>query len=111
MGIGKRIKERRLQLGYKQKDLAKLLNVTPSAIVNYETGVSHPKEEVLYGLFKYLKCDANYLFQDEFNSLTKTLSSDQKQLIDYYNDSDDGGKKFIMTTAEYISTSNKRRQK
>lgn len=108
MSVGTRIKERRLQLGYKQSELAEMLKITPSAIGNYETGVSHPKEDVLYGLFKFLKCDANYLFQDEFNSLTKTLSPEQKQLIEYYNNSNDSGKKLIMTTAEYTASCNEK---
>lgn len=66
MTIGSRIKERRKELGLTQKELADKVGVQNSAIANYETGVSSPKEKVLYKLFEALDCDANYLFQDEY---------------------------------------------
>lgn len=68
MGIGNRIKEARLNLGYTQEELAKLLGVTKGAVANYEVGTSHPKEPIMYKLFDALHVDANYLFQDEMGS-------------------------------------------
>ena len=50
MGIGKQIRRAREQLGLTQGQLAKAVGVTKSAIGNYESGVSHPKEPVLYAL-------------------------------------------------------------
>lgn len=67
MGIGKRIKEARENLGLTQSELADLVGVTGSAITNYEKETSHPKESVMYKLFDALKVDANYLFQDVVN--------------------------------------------
>lgn len=64
MGIGNRIKEARLNLGYTQEELAKLLGVTKGAVANYEIETSHPKEPIMYKLIEILKVDANYLFQD-----------------------------------------------
>lgn len=64
MGIGNRIKEARLNLGYTQEELAKLLGVTKGAVANYEIETSHPKEPIMYKLIEVLKVDANYLFQD-----------------------------------------------
>ena len=40
MGFASRMKERRIELGITQAQLAKKLGVTSSAIGNYETGVS-----------------------------------------------------------------------
>lgn len=68
MGIGNRIKEARINLGYTQEELAKLLGVTKGAVANYEIETSHPKEPIMYKLFDALKVDANYLFQDEMGS-------------------------------------------
>ncbi len=68
MGIGNRIKEARLNLGYTQEELAKLLGVTKGAVANYEIETSHPKESIMYKLFDALQVDANYLFQDEMGS-------------------------------------------
>ena len=64
MGIGKRVKEARERLHLTQKELADQVGVTSSAIANYESEVSHPKEPVLYALLGALQVDANFLFQD-----------------------------------------------
>lgn len=64
MGIGFRIKEARENMNMSRVQLAELVNVTPSAISNYENEISSPKEQVLLALLKTLKVDANYLFQD-----------------------------------------------
>lgn len=84
MGIGKRIKQRRIELGYKQEELADKLNIAKSAISNYETEVSHPKEEILYKLFDVLKCDANYLFQDECKINNDELTESEKKHMNKY---------------------------
>ena len=67
MGIGKRIKEARENLGLTQTELGELIGVTGSAITNYEKETSHPKESIMYKLFDALNVDANYLFQDVVN--------------------------------------------
>lgn len=66
MGFCERLKERREALDITRQELAKLLGVVPSAIANYENGVSHPKVEILYKIFDILDVDANYLYQDEY---------------------------------------------
>lgn len=71
MGIGKRIKEARLKRGLTQEELAKLVGVTKGAIANYETETSHPKEPVMYALFKALDVEPNFLFQDCIDSIKK----------------------------------------
>ena len=64
MSIGNRIKQARKKRGMSCKELAALVGVTPSAITNYENGISFPKPQVLCALFGALKVDANFLFQD-----------------------------------------------
>ena len=64
MSIGSRLKEARNRQKITQADLARAVKVTTSAIGNYETGVSTPKEPVLIELMKVLGVDANYLYQD-----------------------------------------------
>ena len=87
MGIGKRIKEARIDKGLKQSDLAAMIGVTASAIGNYENGVSVPKTEIMYKLFSALDCDANYLYQDDIPELLKgtdIISGSEKQLVHKY---------------------------
>ena len=51
MSFGKQMRLRREELHLSRAALAEELGVSPSAISNYENGVSSPKEEVLLRLF------------------------------------------------------------
>ena len=42
MEIGKQIRHRRTELNLSRSELANKIHVTPSAIANYENGVSYP---------------------------------------------------------------------
>jgi transcriptional regulator with XRE-family HTH domain len=68
MAFQDRLRERREFLNMSRMELAEKLNITTSAIGNYENGISSPKTEILYNMFRVLDCDANYLFQDEIIS-------------------------------------------
>ena len=63
MSFGDRLKQARLSMGLKQGELAAMLGVTNSAIANYETEVSSPKEEVLLKRFDVLHVTPNFLFR------------------------------------------------
>ena len=52
MSFGDQLKKRREELGLSRSELADRLGVSRSAVGNYETGVSAPKEEVLLRLFE-----------------------------------------------------------
>ena len=67
MSIGTRIKQAREQMGLSRNEFAKIIGVTPSAVSNYENGISSPKEPVMFSILSALKCDANYLFQDDID--------------------------------------------
>ena len=54
MSFGEQLRRRREELGISRAELAEALGVSRSAIGNYETGVSAPKEEVLLRLFDAL---------------------------------------------------------
>lgn len=78
MSLGSRMKERRESLGMTQVQLADLLGVTKGAIGNYETGANSPKASIMYKVFEILKCDANYLYQDEMKELETQEADRQK---------------------------------
>lgn len=69
MGLGDRIKQARIAKKLTQKELATLIDVTASAITNYETNVSSPRIETMYKLFDVLDVDANFLYQDEMTNI------------------------------------------
>ena len=82
MSFQSRLRDRRCELKLSRQELAKKLNITVSAIANYETGVSHPKTDILFRLIRLLNCDANYLFQDEITCPEVTTYRLDRQELD-----------------------------
>lgn len=94
--IGKKIKERREELGLSQEQLANMLGVGKSAISNYETNVSSPKETILIKLFDVLSCDANYFYEDYINNNAEfNISLAEKRHIQKYRQLDTHGTKMV----------------
>ena len=103
MSFGTRLRERREALGMKQSELGRLLGVTGSAIGNYENSVSSPKAEVLYRAFDVLKCDANYLFQDEMRrNPSDGISPAERDMLQKYRVLDGHGKELIDTILNMV---------
>ena len=84
MNFAQRCRERREELGLSRQQLSELLGVSLSAVSNYETGVSFPKEEILLRLFDALQTDPNTLFQDSFRRGGTALSRSERTLIARY---------------------------
>lgn len=94
MSIGTRIRKLRVSAGLTQEGLAGKIGVTPSAVGNYERGVSFPKEEVLMLLFSALNCSPNELFgsysesEDEHMEKYKALDTRGKAAVNACTDSE-----------------------
>ena len=85
MGFGEQLRRRREELGLSRWELAERLGVSRSAIGNYETGVSAPKEDVLLRLFDALQVDPNYLYRDSFRAAsTFSCSGEERVLLEKY---------------------------
>lgn len=84
MSFGEQLRRRREELGISRAELAERLGVSRSAIGNYETGVSAPKEEVLLQLFDALGVDPNYLYRDSFRARTSSVSEEEMRLLKKY---------------------------
>ena len=84
MSFGQRMRERREALGLSREVLAERTGVTRSAIGNYETGVSFPKEDVLLRLPHALRVDPNYLYQDDFQGEAFRCSAEEQSLVEQY---------------------------
>ena len=92
--IGDKIRERRLELGMTQSQVAELTNIKKNTISNYENHVSAPNEKNIFKLMEVLKCDANYLF--EWEKVTDLeLSIKEKNHIKKYRTLDEYGKKAV----------------
>ena len=84
MSFGERLRRRREEKGMTQQQLARQLGISKSAVGNYETGVSMPREDVLLRLFSALDAEPNYLFQDSFRPGGGVLSSGEQRLVQRY---------------------------
>lgn len=91
-----RLKLARKNANLSREELAVLLGVSKSSISNYENGISHPKEDIIYSLFDILKVEPNFLFDDYF--VQSNEKSDKTLLENYHKLNEKGQKKAV----EYI---------
>lgn len=104
MSFGEQLRRRREELGISRTELAERLGVTKSAVGNYETGVSAPKEEVLLQLFDALQVDPNYLYRDSFRfSAAASLTEEEERLVSQYRDLSLTGRQTVRTLMAALS--------
>lgn len=68
--IGKRIFERRKQIGMTQEKLAELADTTPQAISNYERGERELKASIILKISAALNITADYLLTGKSKSFS-----------------------------------------
>lgn len=97
--IGNRLKQRRLQLGLTQQQVAEEIGAKKNTISNYECNISSPSEDVIVKLMDALKCDANYLYGDFLTSENdQPLDANEKKIITAYRGFNDEGKEKVLDT-------------
>ena len=88
MSFADRLRQKRIESGLTQVQLAEMLGVTKGAIGNYETGISSMKAESLFKVCDILHCDPNFLFQDEMKIApakeSQGLDEDESELLTLY---------------------------
>lgn len=102
MTFGERVRARRKELGMSRAELAKLLGISPSAVGNYEIGVSFPKEEIMLRLFNSLETDPNTLFQDSYRLANLTLSHRERKLLEDYRSLTPLGQASVRSVVEAL---------
>ncbi len=102
MSLGKRIRDRRVELKMSQSDLARRLGVTSAAVSNYESGQNAMREEVLLKLFQVLDVDPNYLYQDALTGKSFNCSVDEKSLVMKYRDLSIVGRQTLHSVADAL---------
>lgn len=85
-GLGDKLQKLRLQFNMSQKEVAAIINTSPSIISNYESGERTPSVENLMSLANLYHCSTDYLlgFQTNENDNTldvSMLSKEQKILL------------------------------
>ncbi|NLK96342.1 MAG: helix-turn-helix transcriptional regulator [Clostridiales bacterium] len=59
--FGDRLKELRENKNLMSKDFAKIMNVEPATVTNWEKGNRFPKEEILIKIADYFNCSIDFL--------------------------------------------------
>lgn len=95
MSLGERIRDRRMELGMSQSDLAHALQVSRAAIGHYETGENHPPAKVMVRLFDCLQIEPNTLYKDSFHQGNGVMSHKERQLVDKYRELSRGNKEAV----------------
>ena len=102
MSFGEQLKCRRKELGLSRSELAKQLGVSQSAVGNYETGVSAPKEEILLRIFDALHVEPNYLYRGSFESAGGDASPEERTLVEKYRALSPAGRQTIHTLLDTL---------
>ena len=85
MDMGEIIKNRRLEMGYTQDELAKMLGLQKSAIAKYENGrVENIKRSVIQKMAAVLECSPAFLMGFEEPRAALKFSPEEVELIDGY---------------------------
>lgn len=74
-GLNERLQTLRKQYKYSQKDVADLLNVSPSIISGYETGERNPSLENLLALSYLYRCSTDYLLGKDKEVFFETVDT------------------------------------
>ena len=102
-----KIKELREEKGVYQKEVAKVVNKTPTCICDWEKGNTEPNVEDLIKLADYFGCTIDYLLGREDDvgnvSVVSNLSAKEQKLVDCYRSLPEDGKTAFMSMAENIA--------
>lgn len=112
MSLGDRLRQRRQEMGLTRPQLAAKICVTPSAIANYENGISTPKPDILISLINVLEVDANYIYSDYLghsqvrNLYDQDLNAEEIDSIQKYKKLSEEGKRLVrlIINEEYART-------
>lgn len=84
--IGKRIKEKQIELGYRQKEIIEKTGISKAAISNYINGSRVPDTESILKLSIALETTIEWLLTGK--STNENLSEEEKLIIKAYRETD-----------------------
>lgn len=90
-----RIKELRLNRGWKQSDLAKAINITRAAVGHYETGYRSLDVETIHKLCDIFGCTADYLL-GRSEQPAPDLTDEEARLIAAFREADEDARAMVL---------------
>jgi len=122
--IKKNIKKLKKNKGISQKELAKNIGASDSAICFWENGINEPKATYIYQIATFFDVSADYLLgltaddgtklysPPTVNTLNGNLSRDERELIEKYRKLNAPGKKLVNTVIDtHLDTMAESKQK
>ena len=79
--IGKRIRQRRKELGFSQTDIYDKCDITSGALSKIENGKITPSVVAFFKLSEILECDMNWLATGNSSHLQNSMECDQENLL------------------------------
>ena len=106
MTFGQRLIDLREEKGIRQKELATLINVSPSTVSNYEHNVHYPDVAILCQLADYFNVSTDYLLartdcRHNPNIFTRKLSKTYT-VADFINTTLELSQKDVANLVEYV---------
>lgn len=89
MDLGARIKELRKQNGMEQKDLARLLNISPKTISSWEVNRTQPKMEFISQMCEIFHCRKSDFLEDKEVDIHIDMDDFDRILIENYHQADE----------------------
>lgn len=86
--VGKRLKSRRLMLGYSQQDLGEAVNVSIQQIQKYERATNRISSSKLYNFAKFLRVPVSYFFANDLEPLHATGFAEEQTPFEWENDNE-----------------------
>ena len=102
MSFGKRMRQRREELGMGRGELARLLGVSLSAVGNYETDQNAMRSDLLPRLFHALQVDPNYMYQDYFSGDGLRLDAHERSQLEKYRTLTLSGRRTVDAVLEAL---------
>lgn len=99
--VGKIVREEREKKGMSQNQLAKKAGIAQASLNALESKTNNPSVETLYLLANALNCSVSKLLGESKES-TIILSSDQRELLNIYDQLNETGQSLLISQAESI---------
>ena len=116
MGINKKLKDRRLELGLTLEDVGKIVGVGKSTVRKWETGdIENMRRDKIALLAKALQVSPSFIMEWDASEKPTTVSSDgldplDKQLMDFVSTLTVDQKEFLLAQLQTMNRKKKENQ-
>jgi transcriptional regulator with XRE-family HTH domain len=112
MSVGERIKNRRIELGISQTQLAKKASLTSASISQFESGSRKPSFDVISKLALALEINTDYLLGNNHEKgKSVTIEPEYAEIISIIKELSEENKKLLLDFLEFAKYRNEQQKK